>query len=262
MFRNHFIVAIRNIIKQKFYSVINIVGLSTGLAAFLLITLFINHELNYDSFHSNADRIVKANLLYCENEKSYEIVDVSPDILLSVFQEEFSEIAGGVRVFNPSGFRPSVLKIRDDVFEENGFLYADSTFFSLFSFHLIQGNPLPVLDLPGSIVLSRSAAKKYFPISDPMGAELNVNNHDFIVTGIMEDAPDNSTLNPSIFILAAPVSYVVMNGWLEGFQYRTPIGIGPVAGAFAISFIIALTVVSYQVVKAALADPVTVLKNE
>lgn len=64
------------------------------------------------------------------------------------------------------------------------------------------------------------------------------------------------------FILAAPVSYVVMNGWLEDFQYRTPIGFGPVVGAFAISFIIALSVVSFQVVKAALADPVTVLKNE
>jgi len=198
MLKNHILVAIRNLIKQKFYSSINVFGLAIGLSATLLIGLFIQHELSYDSYHQHSNRIVKANIAYGENEQSAQKVSTSPAILLSTFQQEFPEIVGGVRVFNPSGFRPTVLKLRDELFEDNGFMYADSTFFRVFSFPLIEGNPEKVLDKPGSIVLSRSSALKYFPLHDPVGSEIEVDGRMFIITGIMEDAPDNASLQPTM----------------------------------------------------------------
>lgn len=198
MLKNHILVAIRNLVKQRFYSFINVFGLAIGLTAALLIGLYIQHELSYDKFHTHKDRIVKANLVYGENEQNSNVMNVSPDILLTVFQDEFPEIVGGVRVFNPSGFRPAVLKLRGEVFEEAGFMYADSTFFKVFSFPLIEGNAEKVLDKPGTIVLSRKSALKYFPLHDPVGSEIEVDGRIYIITGIMEDVPDNSSIQPSM----------------------------------------------------------------
>lgn len=198
MFKNHFLVAVRNLFKQRFYSLINIFGLTVGLAATLLIGLFIQDELSYDRFHTNADRIVKANLQYGESAMQAKSTNTSPDILLSVFQQEFPEIVGGVRVFNPSGFRPAVVKLRGEVFEERGFMYADSTFFQFFSFPLIEGDRNKVLEKPNMIVLSRSTALSYFPLHDPVGSEIEVDGRTYLITGIMEDVPSNSTLQPSM----------------------------------------------------------------
>ncbi len=198
MLKNHFIVALRNLIKQKFYTSINIIGLAVGLCAVLLIGLFIQHELSYDTFHEEANNIVKANLVYGQNNQDEEVIAVSPDILLSTFQQEFPEVISGVRVFNPSGFRPTVVKVNNELYQEKEFIYADSTFFQVFTFPLLKGSADQVLDKAGSVVLSSTSASKYFPSRDPIGGEIEVSGLTFIVTGIMADPPDNSSLQPSM----------------------------------------------------------------
>ena len=77
-------------------------------------------------------------------------------------------------------------------------MYADSTFYSVFSFPLLEGNPNSVLAKPGMVVLSKSAALKYFPLHDPVGAEIEIDGNNFLITGIMQDAPDNASITPSM----------------------------------------------------------------
>lgn len=198
MLKNNLRVAFRNLTKQKFYAGLNIFGLTVGLTATLLIGLYISHELSYDKFHTNSDRLVKADLVYWQNNKTEEIIKVTPDILLNTFINEFPEITSGVRVFDPSSFRPTVVQKEGMAFEQSGFIYADSTFFELFTFPLITGSEKTVLDKPGQVVLSESAAQKYYSELDPMGKELVIDGRNYIITGLMADPPNNSSLQPSM----------------------------------------------------------------
>ena len=198
MLKNHLLIAFRNLIKQKFYSFLNVFGLAIGLSATLLIGLYIHHELSYDNFHENAERLVKADIALRQGSGDEIRVNVTPDILLGAFAKEFPEVAGGVRLFDPSGFRPSVLEVAGQVYDQPNFIYADSTFFDVFSFSLIAGNPETALSQPNQLVLTEATATKYFNNVNPIGEEVKVNGKVYMITGIMEDAPDNSTIRPTM----------------------------------------------------------------
>lgn len=115
--------------------------------------------------------------------------------MLPALQKNFPEVENGVRVYNPSSWNPFIVRVDDKLFQETKFYFADSTFFRIFSFHLIKGNPDRALNAPRSVVLTASMAKKYFGEEDPIGKILQVNNRvDYTVTGLMEDVPSNSLL--------------------------------------------------------------------
>jgi putative ABC transport system permease protein len=194
MIKNYLIIAWRSLRKHFTYSAINILGLSLGFATFILLATWIRHELSFDRFHEKSKQIYRASMEYSFGGQTAKTA-VSPTALLPTLQKNFGEIETGVRTYNPSAWNPFIVRKDDKLFQEGKFYYADSTFFKVFSFRLLKGNPETVLTAPKSVVLTQSMAKKYFGDADPIGQVLQINNRaDYTVTGLMEDVPRNSHL--------------------------------------------------------------------
>ena len=155
--------------------------------------MWIRHELSYDKFHRKAGRTYRASLEYSFGGQVAR-TSVSPTALLPALSS-LPETETGVRVFNPSAWNPFIVKRGDNLFQETSFYAADSTFFDVFSFVMLKGNPGTALVEPYSVILTESIAKKYFRDEDPLGQTLTINgSQDYTVTGVMEDAPSNSLL--------------------------------------------------------------------
>ncbi|MGE0588957.1 MAG: ABC transporter permease [Cyclobacteriaceae bacterium] len=194
MIKNYFLTTLRNLQKHFSYSLINIFGLGLGIAISLLLALWIRHEVSFDRFHTNADRIFRVSMNMSFGGRSAQM-SVSPTALLPALQKNFAEVETGVRIYNPASFNPFIVKKDDNFFQEGKFYFADSTFFDVFSYPLVKGNPKTVLTQPRSVVLTESMAKKYFGNEDPVGQTLLINGqNDYTVTGIVQDAGNNSYL--------------------------------------------------------------------
>lgn len=194
MIRNYLSTAFRSLLKHKFFSVLNITGLALGIAACLLLSTWVRHELSYDNFHQNRDQLVRASLEYSFGGQTAKTA-VSPTALLPTMQKNFAEIQGGVRFYNPASYNPFIVRRENKVFQEGRFFFADSTFFEIFTFHLYQGNLKTALTKPNSVILTRTTAEKYFGNEDPVGRTLEVNDgKEYLVTGLLEDMPSNSTI--------------------------------------------------------------------
>jgi len=193
MIRNYFKTAFRNLWKNKTSSVINIFGLTIGLCSCLLIGLYIQHELSYDSFQAKGDRIVRTIMAYkfdggAEMKKgNFTSARVAPR-----FKQVFPEIESATRMVRYS----RVVQYNDKLVNENSFMYADPSFFNLFSFKLIRGEAANVLKAPNQVVLTESTAKRYFANEDPVGKVLKVGTDTTLyqVTGVIQDCPSNSQI--------------------------------------------------------------------
>ena len=189
MFRNYLKTALRNLRKNKLYSIINIFGLTVGLAACLLIGVYIHHELSYDKFNTNADRIVRATMEYSNagtvNKTATTGTKVGP-----LFKRTFPLVKEYVRTY----ISHNVVKGGDKIFDEPRILYADEPFFKIFSFHIIEGDAATALDAPDKIVITQSMAKKYFGNEDPVGKTLTSGGKDLRVSAVCEDVPQNSQI--------------------------------------------------------------------
>ena len=190
MFFTHLRVAYRNFFRQKTYSFINLSGLAIGIASSIIIALFVVHEFSYDSFHENADFIyrakVKGQMMGSEMDQAVTAPPMGPAML-----KDYPEVKNYVRLRQYGAW---LVRYEDKKFHEEEFLFADSTFFEIFDFKLIRGNPHTVLDEPNSVVLTESTARKYFGEEDPIGKMLHLETDTtyFKITGIVEDAPANS----------------------------------------------------------------------
>jgi putative ABC transport system permease protein len=185
MFQNYLKVAFRKMMRQKVFSLINIAGLSIGMAVCILIFLWVQDELNYDKFHQNAKNICRIVL----NDQNYGVkwpvvsIPVAPTL-----KQQYPEILEAVRV---SDFR-GLITHEDKKFDEIG-AYVDPSFFEIFSFPLKRGNPEKALLSPSSILISEEMAEKLFGKEDPLGKSLKLNqNLDLTVTGVLENFPENS----------------------------------------------------------------------
>lgn len=197
MFRNYLITALRTIFRQKGFSLINIMGLALGLACALLILLWIQHELSFDRFHKNTDRLYRVEEDQFYSGEVYHVT-VTPWPSGPVWKEEIPEVEDACRVTWSGG-----MLFRDDeeLFYENNVIAADSTFFNLFSFPLKTGDPARVLSDPWSVIISEEIAEKYFGNENPVGKSLTVNNqYEFTVSGILGEIPNNSILNFEIIL--------------------------------------------------------------
>src|SRR6185436_2630910 len=189
MFKNYLKTAFRNLGKNKLYSGINIIGLTVGLAACLLIGVFINHELSYDKFNSNAERIVRATMEY----KKAETVNTTATTGTKVgpqFKRTFPAVEEYTRTFLSHG----IIKYGEKIFDEQRILFADAPLFKVFSFQLVEGDAATALDAPDKIVLTRSMAKKYFGDGTAFNKTLTVFGKELKVSGICEDIPQNSQI--------------------------------------------------------------------
>ena len=195
MIRNYIKIAIRNLVKHKFYSLINICGLAIGLASFIIILLYIIDEVSYDRYHKNADNIYRLVNVYDfdgvgENSAS------SPFPVAFTMKDEYpGMIKNVVRIFNFQSPR-MLIELGDKRYNERRFFFADSTFFHIFDHEFIHGNPKTVLNESYSVVLTESAAKKYFGGDNPVNKTIKFEKQfDLKVTGVIKDVPAQSHFN-------------------------------------------------------------------
>lgn len=189
MLKNYLKIALRKLQKNKLYSGINIIGLTIGLAACLLIAVFIRSELAYDQFHANKNRIARVTMDYQQSgtATSTAVTGTKPG---PQFKRTFPEVQDFVRTYIAS----RVVGNGADMFEEPSVLYADSSFFHVFSFPLVQGQVATALDVTDKIAISSTTAKKYFGKSDPINKVLKVGTKDFTVSAVFADIPQESQL--------------------------------------------------------------------
>ena len=189
MFKNYLKTAFRNLGKNKLYSGINIIGLTAGLAACLLIGVFINHELNYDKFNVNADKIVRVTMEYSSagiiNTGATTGTKVGPQ-----FKRTFPAVEEYTRTFISHG----IIKYGEKTFDEQRILFADQPLFKMFSFNLLEGNARTALDAPDKIVLTRSMAEKYFGNENPINKTITAFGKELTVSAICEDVPQSSQI--------------------------------------------------------------------
>jgi putative ABC transport system permease protein len=190
MLRNYLKLALRHLWKHKSYVLLNTMGLAVGIASFILIGLFVVHELSYDKFHANKERIYRL-ILDAKIGEQEVLGAFTPSPMAGAFIEEIPEIIDAVRMDN---WGQTVIRYEDRTYIEDHFVLADSSFFNIFSVPFIKGNPQTALNAPHTVVLTESAARKYFGDEDPMGKMLMVGTDTthYSVTGICEDLPENS----------------------------------------------------------------------
>ena len=194
MFRNNYIISFRNLMKHKFYSFIKILGLAIGLASVILISSFVYNELTYDQFHENADRIYRFTEIFTNDEGVVEEKSASiPFPFGPTYMSDYPD-SKTVRLYQTFQKVPLLTyKEGEKSFYEEKLFFTDSTFFDIFSFELLQGNPATALDNPRSLVITESMAKKYFGDESAMGKIIHFENSlPLVVTAIAKDPPLNS----------------------------------------------------------------------
>ena len=190
MLKNYVKIALRNLLKSKGYTFINVAGLAVGLACCLLILLFVRDELGYDRHHEKADQIYRITLEALLGEQEIN-GPISPAPMAQALVNDYPEIVQATRLFDFSG--ETFVRYEDKRFVEERFFFGDSTVFDVFTFPLLRGDPETALLEPNTVVLTESTARKYFGEDDPMGQTIRVDEQDdYEVTGVMADVPENS----------------------------------------------------------------------
>ena len=192
MLKNYLKITFRNIVKNKLYSLINIVGLSIGIAGSLLMLVYVSNQLSYESMHKNADNIVRVSVGFGNGDNIMKLAGALPGIGPAAV-EEIPEVKASIRFRKEYN---SKVKIGDKEFVENNFFFADSNVFKVFTFPFVSGNENNAIVNPNSIVISETIAKKYFGSNaSAVGKEIIWDNkYNFIVTGIIKDVPVNTYL--------------------------------------------------------------------
>jgi len=185
MFKNYFLITLRNIRRQKGYSFINIVGLSIGIAIFLLIISYVKNELSFDSFHSNLARIYLIGT--ADNNGT-------PVPMSALLEQNIPEIQQSVRMRN--NYHSTLFRYKGGFANLEESYYVDQEIFELFSFPVVKGEVETALTQPFSLVLTENSAERIFGSEDPLGKVVNYDNRqDFTVTAIVKDVPKNSSIS-------------------------------------------------------------------
>jgi putative ABC transport system permease protein len=207
MLKNYLTIALRITKRHKLFSFINIAGLAAGTACSILIGLFVAHETHYDRFHERADRIFRVYADF-RDESGGGQGAWTPPPLAEALVRDIPEVEAAAR-YNPWP-REYLVTAGDRSFLETGVKYADASFFRIFSYSFLKGDPGTALEAPGTVVISESVARKYFGRDDPLGHSLIFRDRDqeFKVTGVIADPPLNSHLRFDILasIVSTPTS--------------------------------------------------------
>ena len=192
MLRNYFVVALRNILKHKFYSFINILGLTIGITATIFVVIYIVDELSFDRFNTNIDNIYRVGIHGKLGGQDIRAFD-SPPVMAAAIVDEVPEINAACRIWD---WEKVVLRYQDVSFTEDKIYNVDSNFFQFFTFTLLKGNPETALKEPNSIVLTQNTARKYFGDSTAVGKLMTMGNDKktYKVTGIVANPPSNSQI--------------------------------------------------------------------
>jgi len=191
MLKMYLKIAWRNLAKNKLYSLVNIGGLTIGIASCILIGIYVSNELSYDRFNKKAGRLVRVTTEYTVNGVKQQL-GTTASMEGPRLSAAFPQIESYVRIRNRDTY---VVRYGDKTFVESGFCFADSVFFRMFTFPLVEGDSSTALNAPGKIVISQSMEKKYFGDAKALGKLLLVGGtKTYIVAGVAKDAPVNSQL--------------------------------------------------------------------
>jgi len=209
MLRNFFLTAWRNLTRNKIFTLLNVSGLAIGITVCLLIGLWLQRELSYDNFHPDGDKIFRVVNTFRSESESFSQAPSGAALGLRLPQL-IPSIESGCRVFS----QEYKLTIGNQQFIEKNAIEADSNFFNFFGFQLKAGRPGEVLQRPDQIVLTESAALRYFGKSDPVGKTIVLDGKDpMTVSGIARDCPLNSQIQFDILVPASHLSKVMMERW-------------------------------------------------
>ena len=181
--------------KNKTFSLINIIGLASGLACFILIALYVADELSYDRYNLKANQIYRVNsdLLFGGNNLH---LAVSPDPLGEILKKDYPQVEEYVRFYNSNGYR--MIKKGNEYIREDNVVHADSTVFNVFTFHFIAGEAKTALNEPNTVVITKSIALKYFGTTDVVGKNIETDENKgtlFKINAVIQDIPHNSHFN-------------------------------------------------------------------
>lgn len=188
MFKNYFVVATRNLVKHKFFTIINVAGLAIGMSISLLLIAMLSFLWTYDNFHANKDRIYRVITKASDKQRNWEFAS-TPSVLADKLQNELTGIEKVIRI--QSGFSPTVVKKNNEVPIPGYFV--DPDFLDVFTFPLIRGNRTAALSKPNNILITEKAATKLFGTDDPVGKIIELKGiGSFEISGLLQNPPKNS----------------------------------------------------------------------
>ncbi len=228
MIKNLFLTAYRNLKKSKFFSILNILGLATGMAVFLLIAQYVRFERSYEDFIPNREDVYRVKL---ESYNNSGLMTASAENYPGVgpsLKDELPEVVGFARLYN-MGYKNNIVVTYKDAkpepiaFKHRGFLYADSGLLTMMGYQMVKGDPAKALAEPLSAVVSETYAKMYFKNEDPIGKILVLRDDDFVnepakVTGVFKDLPANTHLK---FDILFSYSTLLLRGEWAIRRYKT-----------------------------------------
>ncbi len=219
MIKNYITIAIRNLIRHKGFTAINILGLAIGMACVILIMLYVQREISFDSFHQNKNRIYRLTI-QTTNPQTGDVNQraIGPYRLADELEPDFPDFEHIIR-FAPQN-RESI-EYQDQVFVEENLTFVDPEVFQVFDFNLLHGDPITALENPFSLVVTEEISNKYFGTSNGIGRVLKVRDEDFEITGILEKIPENSQFPFDMMVSMncgkQVFSRIVLENWGEGY---------------------------------------------
>ncbi|MBN1222530.1 MAG: ABC transporter permease [Candidatus Aminicenantes bacterium] len=196
---SHLKIALRKMRKQKAYSFINIVGLAFGMTCSILIFFWVRDELDFNRFHEKADRLFRVNKTY-QIGSATDYNSSTPFPLAGAARESIAEVSDATRFYRLT----ALIKFEDKVFYERRVCVTDPSFFEMFTFPFVMGDPAEALKEPNSIVVTESTASKYFGRDEPVGKTLTLDqDKSFVIKGVIKDFPSNSDFRFDLFVPAS-----------------------------------------------------------
>ena len=216
MLRNYFLISIRHLLKNKLFSFINIFGLALGISSFMLIISYVRFEYSYDHINENIDNIYRVESLFYRGDLKTDHWPTTTNGYAPAMKEASPEIQDYTRINWHNSDR--MVRYQEIKFRENHVCFADSNFFTFFEYPVLKGNRETFLKEANTVILSASAAKKYFGNEDPLGKRLQIstftNSFDCVVTGVFADIPKNHTMQFDFLI-----SWTTSGRWMWDFWY-------------------------------------------
>ncbi|HWA35180.1 MAG TPA: ABC transporter permease, partial [Cyclobacteriaceae bacterium] len=216
MVRNTWKIMLRNLRKHSSHAIINVAGLALGLTCFIVVVVYVKHELGYDTAFTKSSSLYRVTMSSTVGGTD-NFIPTSYPTLGPEIQSRFPEVESFTRIFNYKYTRMiPTFRFDDRIFYEDKVIFADSNFFRLFDFPFVAGNPATALVHPNAVVLTESIARKYFGDADPLGKHLNFNGRsDVEVTGILKDLPSDTHLQ---FDFVIPMSNIGNSGAFRSVQ--------------------------------------------
>jgi len=216
MIKNYLKIALRNFQRHKGYSFINIAGFAIGMACCLLILLYVRHELSYDRYHKDVERVCRIVQDIRTQTANRVFAPISP-MVAPTLKSDYPQVEYAARV-RPASSR--LVRREGTFFYEDRFMYADQELFDIFTIPFIQGNPQEALIRPNTLVVSQRMAIKYFGNANPLGNTLEINQQEYEITGIVKDSPENTQLKYDLIAsLETLKDWDEMSNWYSTMFY-------------------------------------------